>query len=123
MAGHFLVLEYLAGILALTRRAVTSMRDRDTVRRAQAAKIVALHDASEALTHRRADDVDKLALCKMRGLHLGPHLKHGIGRHAEFDELVLGLDLGLGTVAAHGRRHVLHLGFSGAKLNGGVAAV
>src|SRR5690242_4937427 len=48
MTGHLLVLEGLAGILALTGRAMAAMRNRDTVRCAQAAEIPPPHGAGIA---------------------------------------------------------------------------
>src|SRR5580704_8824113 len=49
MAGHFLVLEGLAGILAAAGRTDRAVRDRDAVAGAQSAEIPALHAAGPAL--------------------------------------------------------------------------
>src|SRR6185437_7502317 len=87
VARHLLVLEDLAGILALTGRAVAAMRDRDAVRSAQAAEIVPPHDAGKAAALARAGDVDELPGDEMRRRDLGAHLDERVGRHAELDEL------------------------------------
>src|ERR1700749_4149689 len=71
MAGHLLVLEGLAGILTAAGRTDRTMRYRDTVGGAQAAEIPALHAAREALAHRGAGDIDKLADHEMISLDLG----------------------------------------------------
>src|SRR6185437_14507621 len=60
MARHLLVLEDLAGILALPGRAVAAMRDRDAVGGTQPAEIVPPHDARKAAALARAGDVDEL---------------------------------------------------------------
>src|SRR5437588_2570694 len=52
VAGHLLVLEGLAGILAAAGRAVRAVRDRDAVGGAQTAEIPALHRTGEALADR-----------------------------------------------------------------------
>src|SRR5579864_2911389 len=49
VAGHFFVLEGLAGILAATGRAVRAVRDRDAVARPQAGEIPAFHRSGPAL--------------------------------------------------------------------------
>src|SRR6185312_386953 len=100
MAGHLLVLEDLAGILALPGRAMAAMRDRHAVGGAQAAEIVPAHDAREAAALGRADDVDKLPGQEMSGRELGADLDQPVLRHAELDQLALGLDLRLGEMAA-----------------------
>src|SRR5580704_8603279 len=61
MAGHLLVLERLAGILAATGRAVRAVRDRHAVGGAQAAEVPALHRARETLADRGAGNVHELA--------------------------------------------------------------
>src|SRR5229473_3514414 len=123
MAGHLLVLEDLAGILALAGRAVAAVRDRDAVARAQAAEIVPPHDAGEAAALGRAGDVDELPGEEMRRRQLDADLEQRVLGHAELDELALRLDLRLGVVAAHGLGHVLDLGLADAELDGGVAVL
>src|SRR4029077_3383084 len=61
MAGHFLVLEGLARVLAAAARADRAARDRHAVAPAQAGEIPALHAAGKALAGRGAGDVDILA--------------------------------------------------------------
>ena len=77
------------------------MRDRDAVGRAQAAEIVPLHAAGEALADAGAGDVDILAGDEMRRGDLGADLDQRVLGDAELGELRLGLDLGLGEMAAH----------------------
>src|SRR6204780_4876272 len=52
MAGHFLVLEGLAGVLAAAGRTDRTVRDRHAVGGAQTAEIPALHAAGKTLTDR-----------------------------------------------------------------------
>jgi hypothetical protein len=61
VAGHLLVLEDLARILAVAGRAVRTVADRDAVGGAHAAEAPALHRAGKALALRVAGDVDHLA--------------------------------------------------------------
>src|SRR5690242_5581846 len=61
LARHLLVLEHLAGILAVSGRAERSVRHRHAVGRAHAAEVPALHRAGEALADRGAGHVDELA--------------------------------------------------------------
>src|SRR5262249_2926457 len=61
MAGHLLVLEPLAGILAIAGRAERAVRHRHAVRRAHAAEIPPFHRAGKALADRGAGHVDELA--------------------------------------------------------------
>jgi hypothetical protein len=51
---------------------------------------------------------------------LGAHFQHSVLGDAEFDELLLRLDLGLGEMATHRLRDVLHLGLAVAELHRGV---
>src|SRR5205085_3914923 len=60
VAGHLLVLEGLAGVLAAAGRTDRAVRDRHTVRGAQPAEVPALHAAREALADRGAGHVDIL---------------------------------------------------------------
>src|SRR6185312_14927233 len=61
VAGHLLVLECLARILATAGRADRAMRNGNAVARAQAGEIPPLHAAGKPLAGRRAGDIDKLA--------------------------------------------------------------
>ncbi len=121
VARHLLVLEHLARILALTGRAERAVRDRDAVRRAQAAEIPALHAALEALTDRVAGDVDELARDEVVGRQRRAGVEQRIFGHAELGNMGLGLDLGGGEVAALGLGRVLGLLGAGAKLDGDIA--
>src|SRR5215467_8108436 len=67
VARHLLVLEGLAGVLAAAGRADRAVRDRHTVRGAQAAEIPALHAAGVAFTNAGAGHVDELADQEMVG--------------------------------------------------------
>src|SRR6185312_5566797 len=60
VARHLLVLEGLAGVLPAAGRADRAMRNRNTVRGAQAAEIPPLHAAGIALTDRDAADINEL---------------------------------------------------------------
>ncbi len=93
------------------------------MRRTQAAEIMPLHGAGKTATDRRADDVDELTRQKMRGREFRTDIDQGIGRDAEFDELLLRLDLRLGEMAAIGLGDVLDLGGADTELNGGVAVL
>src|ERR1051325_9971182 len=96
LAGHLLVLEHLAGVLAVAGRAERAMRDRHAMRRAQAAEVPALHRAGESLADRGAGDVDELADHEMVRRDLGADRDQPVAAHAELGELALGLDLGDG---------------------------
>src|ERR1700688_3437054 len=67
VAGHFLVLPGLAGVLTAAGRSVRSMRNRNAVGRAQTAEILALHRTGEALAERHAGNVDELTHREMIG--------------------------------------------------------
>src|SRR5690606_39217955 len=60
VTGHLLALEHLAGVLALTGRAVRAVHGRDAVRGTQTAEVPALHGAREALALAGAGDVHEL---------------------------------------------------------------
>ena len=94
VAGHLLALEHLARILALAGRTVRTVRDRDAVRGATAAEVVALHDALEALADRGARHVDLLAGDEMVGGDLGADVEQVVGGDAELGDLRLRLDRG-----------------------------
>src|SRR5688572_3881011 len=120
VAGHLLAGEGAAGILAVTGRAVAAVRDRHAVAGFQAVEVPAHHRAGEAAADGGADDVDELAGHEVARHQLGADLEDGVLGDAEFDQLLLGLDLGLGEVAAVGLAHVLDLGLAVAELDGGV---
>ena len=121
VAGHLLVLEDSARILALAGRAVRTVRDRDAVGGAQALEAPALHRAGEALALGDALDVDQLAGDEMVGGKLRAHVEQAVFVHAELDDLRLRLHLGLAEMAALRLVEVLGLGRARAELDGGIA--
>ena len=121
VTGHLLALEHLARVLTLTGRTMRPVADRDAVRGAQAAEVVALHRAGKTLTDRGAADVDELTFKIMVSGDFLAHVDQVVGVHAELGNLALGFDLGDGEVTAHGLARTLGLGGAGAQLDGGVA--
>ena len=117
MAGHLLVLEDAARILAVAGRAVRAVRDRDAVGGAEALEAPALHRAGKALALGHALDVDELAGDEMVGGKLGADVEQRILVDAELDQLRLGLDLGLAEMAALRLGEVLGLGRADAELD------
>src|SRR5665647_325623 len=107
VAGHLLVLEGFAGVLPAAGAADRAVRDRHTVRGAQARKIPALHAAGKALADRDAADVDELPNNEVVGGDLGAERDQRVLGHPELGQLALGLDLGLGKIAAIGFDHVV----------------
>src|SRR3546814_15802857 len=71
VAGHLLVLEDAARILAVTCRTMRTVADRNTVGRAHTAETPALHRTGKALTLGHALDVDDLAGDEMVGRQFG----------------------------------------------------
>src|SRR5216683_6834035 len=120
VARHLLAREGTAGILAVAGRAVAAVRDRHAVAGFEAVEVPAHHRAGEAAADRGADDIDELAGHEVAGHQLGTDLEDGVLGDAEFDQLLLGLDLGPGEVAAHRLSDVLHLGLAVAELDCGV---
>src|SRR5262249_25528227 len=94
MAGHLLAFEYLAWVLALPGRAMASMADRNAVRSAQAAEIVALDDASKTLADARARHIDILAFYEVIGGELGAPPHQILRAHPKICELPPWLDIG-----------------------------
>ena len=117
MAGHLLVLEDAARILALAGRAERAVRQRDAVGGAKAAEAPALHAAGKALALGDALDVDQLAGDIMVGGELGADVEQGVLGDAELGDPRLGLDLGLAEMAALRLGDVLRLGGAGAELD------
>src|SRR5690606_5588712 len=101
-----LAFEDLARVLALTRRAVRAVRNRDAVRGAQAAEIPALHGAGETLTNGDARDIHFLADNKMVSAQLRADRQQVVFRNAEFAHNGFRLDLGARELAAIGLRFV-----------------
>src|SRR5579885_3626150 len=87
MAGHFLVLEGLAGVLAAAGRTDRAMGNGNAVARAQAGEIPALHAAGEALAGRNAGHVHVLSDNEMIGRNLGANGYERIVVDAEFGQL------------------------------------
>src|SRR5436190_24119595 len=123
MAGHLLVLEGPARVLTAAGRADRTMRDRHAVAGAQAGEIPALHAAGKALADGDAANVDELAGNEVVGGDLGADRDQILLVDAELGDLALGLDLGLGEVAALGLADVLDLARARAELNGDVAVL
>src|ERR1019366_2453217 len=76
--GHFLVLERLAGVLTATGRTMRPVRERDAVRRPQAAEIPTLHGTRKALAGARPGYVDELADDEMIRRDFGAHRKQRV---------------------------------------------
>src|ERR1700722_12391969 len=123
MAGHFLVLPGLAGILTATGRPMRTMRDRHAVCGAQAAEVPPLHRAGEALADRHTSDIDILSDGEVVGGDLGSDRDHLVLFDAELGEPHLRLNMGDGKTAALSLRHVLHLGLADAELKRGIAVL
>src|ERR1019366_9348933 len=123
VAGHLLVLEGFAGVLPAAGAADRAVRDRHTVRGAQARKIPALHAAGKALADRGAADVDELSNYEVVGGDLGAERYQRVLGHPELGQLALGLDLGLGEIAAVGLDHVVGAALARAKLERDIAVL
>src|SRR6476661_254903 len=100
VAGHLLVLEDAARILAVTGRTVRPVRNRDAVGGAEAAEIPALHGAGEALALGHAGNVHQLARNEMVRADTRADIEQRVFRDAELGDTNLGLDLGLTERAA-----------------------
>src|SRR6185369_16073701 len=121
MAGHLLVLEHAARILAVAGRTMGTVADRDAVRRAHAAEAPALHGARKALALGVAAHVDQLAGDEMVGRNLCADIEQRILGHPEFDEERLGLNLGLREMAALRLGDILGFRDARTQLNGYIA--
>jgi len=121
VTGHLLAFEHLAGVLALARGPVRTVRDRHTVRRPQAAEVVPLHRTGKTLTDRGTGDVHELACQIVVGGDFRAHIDQVVRRHAEFRDLALGRHIRLGEVAALRGSGPLGLGIARAQLDGGIA--
>src|SRR5215471_4183624 len=89
LAGHLLVLEGLAGVLAVAGRAERAVRDRHAVRRAHAAEVPPLHRAGKTLADRGPGHVDELADHEVVSRDLGADRDQTIVAHPEFGQLAL----------------------------------
>ncbi len=99
------------------------MRHRNPVGGPQPAEIMPLHAPGKALADADADHIDPLPGDEMRGADLGADLDQRILGDAKLGEPRLGLDLGLGEMAALRLRHVLDLGGADAELQRAVAVL
>src|SRR5437899_11778342 len=88
---------------------------------AQSAKVMPLHRAGETFADGDVDDIDILALEKMRGSDFRADLEERVLRHAKFGEPRLRFDLRLGEMAPLRLRHVLGLGAANTELHRRVA--
>src|SRR6185437_2949048 len=95
VAGHLLVLEDAARILALAGRTERAVRERDAMGCAKAAEAPALHAAGKALALGHALDVDHLTGDIMVGGELGADVEQSILGDDELGDARLRLHLGL----------------------------
>ena len=86
-------------------------------------KLCRFIDTGEALADRDAADVDELAGDEVADMDLGADLEQRVLVDPELADLRLGLDLGLGEVAAHRLGDVLGLARADAELDGAVAVL
>src|SRR5690606_28421974 len=121
VAGHLLVLEDPARILALTGRTKRTVADRHAVRCTHTAEAPALHTAGKALTLGTTLDIDQLAGNEVVSRDFGAHVQQAVFVDPEFSEDCLGLNFGLAELATLRLGNVLCLGAACAKLNGRVA--
>src|SRR5204863_2401820 len=123
MAGHFLVLERLAWILAAAGRTMRAVRNRNAVAGAQSGEIPALHRTGPALAGRGAGDIHILTDNEMIGGDFGADRDQGVFIDPEFGKLALGLDLGDGEMTTIGLGRALHLAQTRAKLQRDIAVL
>src|SRR5690242_1789446 len=123
VAGHLLVLEDAARILAITGRTVRTVRNRHAVRGAQAAEAPTLHRAGKALALGPTRHVDQLAGDEVIGREFCPDVQQAVFLDAEFAEDRLRLDLGLAEVTALRLGDILGLGAARADLDGDIAVL
>ena len=122
MAGHLLALEHAARILAVTRRTVRTVAERNAVRGAKTTEAPTLHGAGEALALRVTGDVDLLACDEMFGGDAcTDRQKPVFALNAEFRDLHLQADIRLGEGFALRLVDVLLLGFTRAELDSEIA--
>ena len=118
MAGHFLALPDLAWILAITSRAVTTVRDRHTVTSAQTGETVSFHRARKPFTDALTDNINMLARHKMLDRQLCADIQNRIFANTEFDQLTPRFHFRLGEMAAHRLGRILHLRGTNTELDG-----
>jgi len=121
MAGHLLVLEGLARILTVTGRTMRTVADGNPVRGFKPREVPALHRTREALTNRHTGHIHLLPRNEMRGRKDGAGFQHGIGSHAEFDNLTRRFHTSLREVTLVRLGDVLGLRNANAELNGFIA--
>src|SRR5690242_18180366 len=86
VAGHLLVLEDAARILAVTGRTVRTVRDGNAVGGAKTAEAPTLHGAGEALALGDARDVDQLAGDEMLGTERRSNVEERVLGYPELDD-------------------------------------
>ncbi len=123
MPGHLLALEHLAGVLALAGRAVAAMAHRHAVARAQAAEVVTLHGAGEALADRGARHIDELPSTKWSAVISAPTSIRLSGLTRNSTSFRFGSTLATAKCPRAARRQTLHLGPAGAELQRGIAVL
>ena len=82
---------------------------------------MSLHRTGKTLTLGMTGNIDQLAGNEMIGRDFGADIKERILGDTEFDQTSLGLNLGLGELAALRLGHILDLGDARAELNSDIA--
>src|SRR3546814_18240896 len=100
VTSHLLVLEDATGILAITRRAVGTVRNGYAVGGAHTPETPTLHRTSKALTLRMTGDVDQLPCDEMVSRKLSSDVQQRVISDTEFSNLQLGFNFRFGEVAA-----------------------
>src|SRR5690606_38594405 len=122
VAGHLLVLEDLARILALPGRTVGTVADRPALGGAHPAEAPALHRTGNSLALRMAGDVDVLPGHEVLGADRRADREETVlAVDAEFGDLLLQRHLRLGEMLALRLGDVLLLGFARADLDSDVS--
>ena len=121
VTSHFLALEHLARILALTSRTMGTMRDRHTVRGTKTAKIMPLHRTGKTLTLRNANGIHHLAGNIVICAQSGAHFQNRIIADAKFCQLALWQNRCFGKMTTHGFGNILYLGLTCAQLQRDIA--
>ena len=98
-----------------------TVADRNAVGRAHTAETPALHRTGKALALRDALDVDDLARNEVVGRELSADVERRVVGDAEFDELRLGLNLGLAIGTTLRLGDILRLRRAGTQLDGHIA--
>src|SRR3546814_14651668 len=99
VTSHLLVLEDATGILAITRRAVGTVRNGYAVGGAHTPETPTLHRTSKALTLRMTGDVDQLPCDEMVSRKLSPAVQQRVISDTEIRNLQPGITSTLARVA------------------------